>query len=104
MTAAQRSPIRILVFGASLRAESLNARLAALAAEAVRINGGTAELASMREWNVPLFDGDLEATEGVPEGADRFCHRVESVDGFIIASPEYNSSMPGVLKDRKSVV
>ena len=47
MTVAQRSPIRILVFGASLRAESLNARLAALAAECVQTNGGTAELASM---------------------------------------------------------
>jgi chromate reductase len=87
MTVAQRSPIRILVFGASLRAESLNARLAALAAECVQTNGGTAELASMREWDVPLFDGDLEAAEGIPTGAVRFCHRLESVDGFIIASP-----------------
>lgn len=99
MTVPQRSPIRILVFGASLRAESLNVRLAELATECVRKNGGTAELASMREWDVPLFDGDLEATEGIPEGADRFCHRLESVDGFIISSPEYNASMPGVLKN-----
>jgi chromate reductase, NAD(P)H dehydrogenase (quinone) len=99
MTVAQRSPIRILVFGASLRAESLNARLAALAAECVQTNGGTAELASMPEWDVPLFDGDLEAAEGIPAGAVRFCHRLESVDGFIIASPEYNASMPGILKN-----
>src|SRR5580698_9807868 len=99
MTAAQRSPIRILVFGASLRAESLNGRLAALATECVRVNGGTAELAAMREWDVPMFNGDLEATEGISAGAERFCHRLESVDGFIIASPEYNSSMPGVLKN-----
>ena len=49
MTVAQRSPVRILVFGASLRAESLNVRLATLAAECVRSNGGTAELASMRD-------------------------------------------------------
>ena len=99
MAVAQRSPIRILVFGASFRAESLNVRLAALAAEIVQVNGGTAELAAMREWDVPLFNGDLEATEGISAGAERFCHRLESVDGFIIASPEYNSSMPGVLKN-----
>jgi chromate reductase, NAD(P)H dehydrogenase (quinone) len=99
MTVAQRSEVRILVFAASLRTESLNARLAALAAECVRSNGGTAELASIREWGVPLFDGDLEATEGIPEGADRFRQRLELVDGFVIASPEYNASMPGVLKN-----
>jgi chromate reductase, NAD(P)H dehydrogenase (quinone) len=99
MTVAQRSEVRILVFGASLRAESLNARLAALAAECVRANGGTAELASMQEFDAPLYDGDLEAADGIPAGADRFRQRLELVDGFVIASPEYNASMPGILKN-----
>jgi chromate reductase, NAD(P)H dehydrogenase (quinone) len=99
MTVAQRSPIRILVFAASLRSESLNARLAALAAGAVEDNGGVADLSSMREWDVPGYDGDIEATDGIPAGAGRFRQHLEPADGFIIASPEYNASVPGALKN-----
>jgi chromate reductase, NAD(P)H dehydrogenase (quinone) len=99
MTPTQRSPVGIMVLGASLRAESLNGRLAALAAKTVRANGGTADLVSMRDFDVPQYDGDLEADEGIPTGAERFRDRLELADGFIIASPEYNASMPGVLKN-----
>jgi NAD(P)H-dependent FMN reductase len=99
MTVPLRSDIRILVLAASVRAGSLNAMLAVLAAESVERNGGDAELASMREFDVPLYDGDLETTEGIPPGADRFRQRLELADGFIIASPEYNASIPGVLKN-----
>ncbi len=99
MTVTERSPIRILVFAASLREESLNARLAALAAEVVQENGATADLASMREFEVPAFDGDVEEADGIPLGAERFRRRLEQVNGFIVASPEYNASMPGVLKN-----
>jgi NAD(P)H-dependent FMN reductase len=60
------------VLAASVRAGSLNARLAALAAESVQRNGGDAELTSMREFDAPLYDGDLETTDGIPAGADRF--------------------------------
>jgi NAD(P)H-dependent FMN reductase len=59
MMAARRSPIRVLAFAASLRAESLNARPAALAAEAVWQNGGVADLTSMREFDVPLRQASL---------------------------------------------
>jgi chromate reductase, NAD(P)H dehydrogenase (quinone) len=99
MTVPVRSDIRILVLAASAPAGSLNARLAVLAAESVERNGGDAELTSMREFDVPLYDGDLETTEGIPPGADWFRQRLELADGFIIASPEYNASMPGVLKN-----
>jgi NAD(P)H-dependent FMN reductase len=94
MTVPQRSPIRILVFGASLRAESLNVRLAALAAEIVRVNGGTAELAAMHEWDVPVFNGDLEATEGIPAGAERFCHRLESWTDSLSPRPSTTRRCP----------
>jgi chromate reductase, NAD(P)H dehydrogenase (quinone) len=97
--ATPRSDIRILVLAASLRTESLNAKLAALAAESVERNGAVAELASMGQFEVPGYDGDLEAAEGIPPGAERFGERLALADGFIIASPEYNASMPGVLKN-----
>ncbi len=95
----QREPLKILVFSASLRADSLNTRLARLAADAVGRHGATVDLASMRDFDGPSYDGDLEAGEGMPPGAQSFRERLEAADGFVIASPEYNASMPGVLKN-----
>jgi NAD(P)H-dependent FMN reductase len=89
----------VLVFAASLRADSLNARLAALAARTLEVGGVTADLASMRDFDAPSFDGDVEGAEGLPPGAERFRERLELANAFVIASPEYNASIPGVLKN-----
>jgi len=95
----QREPLKILVFSASLRAESLNTRLARLAADAIERQGAAADLASMRDFDSPSYDGDAEASDGMPPGAQALRHRIEASHGFVIASPEYNGSMPGVLKN-----
>lgn len=99
MSINDRQPLRFLVFSASLRADSLNTRLAHLAAKTVEANGSSADVASMRDFDGPSFDADVEASEGLPPGADRLRERLEGSDAFIIASPEYNASMPGVLKN-----
>jgi chromate reductase, NAD(P)H dehydrogenase (quinone) len=93
------SPLNVLVVAASLRAESLNRRLAALAARVAADTGATVELASIADFGVPLYDGDAEAGVGIPTGAKEFGRRLAASDAFIIASPEYNASMPGVLKN-----
>lgn len=93
-----RSPIRLLVFSASLRAQSLNSRLAELAAVTIEANGGEVDRASMREFDCPSYDQDLQE-EGFPAGAEGFRSRLERCDGFVISSPEYNASMPGLLKN-----
>jgi chromate reductase, NAD(P)H dehydrogenase (quinone) len=95
----QREPVTILVFSSSLRAASLNTRLAHLAADAIERQGATADLASMRDFDAPSYDGDLEASEGMPPGPQALRDRLEASHGFVIASPEYNGSMPGVLKN-----
>src|SRR4051812_30075871 len=92
-------PLRVLVFHGSLRAESLNGRLAALAARAVEARGAEVDLGAMSDFACPSYDLDVEQQEGVPAGADAFCRRLKAADAFVIASPEYNSSMPGVLKN-----
>lgn len=100
MTApAERCAIRFLVFGASLRKGSLNHKLADLAARIVQQKGGTADLASMREFDCPAYDGDAEQAGEFPQAAKDFCHRLQAADAFIIASPEFNASMPGYLKN-----
>jgi chromate reductase, NAD(P)H dehydrogenase (quinone) len=98
MTAAHRDePIRFLVFSASLRAGSLNSKLATLAENAIRKIGAVADVADMREFDCPSFNFDTE--KNIPAGAETFRERLLANDAFIISSPEYNASMPGILKN-----
>ncbi|MFG2123382.1 NADPH-dependent FMN reductase [Streptomyces sp. NPDC048710] len=92
-------PLRFLVFGAALRADSANARLASLVARLISDTGAAVDLASMRDFDMPLYDGDAEAGEGLPRGALALRDRLEQSDAFVISSPEYNASVPGVLKN-----
>lgn len=92
-------PLRVLIFSASMRAESLNTKLAGLAARVAEGFGVTVDLASMREFDVPCYDGDADARGQVPAGARELNRRLTASDAFVIASPEYNASMPGLLKN-----
>jgi len=91
--------IKVFVCSASLRAEWLNHKLATLAATVAGATGAIVDLASMAEFEVPVYDGDLEAAQGIPAGAVAFHARLTASDAFVIASPEYNASMPGGLKN-----
>ena len=91
--------LKVLVFAASLRAGSLNRKLAALAARVAEQNGVTVEHTSMREFDVPSFDGDVESAQGPPAGAQELRRRLMDNDAFIVSSPEYNGSMPPLLKN-----
>jgi chromate reductase, NAD(P)H dehydrogenase (quinone) len=93
-----REPVRYLVFSASLRDDSLNTRLARLAASTIVSNGGRVDFASMREFDTPSFDQD-DQKQGFPAGAEMFRRRLEQCDAFVVSSPEYNSSLPGLLKN-----
>ena len=57
----------------------------------------TLEISSIRD--VPLYDADLEAGQGVPPAVQQLKDRIAAADGLLIATPEYNNSMPGVLKN-----
>ncbi|MBV8987944.1 MAG: NAD(P)H-dependent oxidoreductase [Solirubrobacterales bacterium] len=94
-----REPVRFLVFPATLRSNSLNERLARLAAETITANGGEVDLATMSDFDAPSYDADLQASEGFPPGIEEFRDRITASDAFVIASPEYNFSMPGMLKN-----
>lgn len=96
---ADRQSTRLLVFSGSRRTGSLNTHLAQLAAQAIQAGGGTVDLGSMREFDTPSFDADVEQADGLPDGAVALRDRLEAAHGFVIASPEYNGSMPGVLKN-----
>ena len=80
----------------SLRSGSFNMMLLRALAGAAP-PGTTIEIASIREF--PLYDGDVEARTGVPESVQRLKDSIANADGLLIVTPEYNNSMPGVLKN-----
>jgi NAD(P)H-dependent FMN reductase len=92
-------PIRLLVFSASLRKDSLNTRLAELARSVIEGHGASVEFATMRDFDGASYDQDLEDREGLPRGPRELHRRLEATDAFVIASPEYNASIPGHLKN-----
>lgn len=91
--------MKIFAFAGSLRAASFNRKLLALAAADAQAAGAEVDVGDFRDYCPPHYDGDLEAARGLPQQAQALIGRIETSDGIIIASPEYNRSIPGPLKN-----
>jgi chromate reductase len=91
--------IRLLFFAGSTREGSFNRKLASLAHHIAEANGIEAVLADLKDYPMPLFNGDLEAKEGPPERARVFKALLHEYQGVFIASPEHNSSISPLLKN-----
>jgi len=91
--------VSVLAFSGSMRTDSLNKKLVRVAAAAVERAGGEVTHLDLRDLALPLYDGDLEAQSGLPEGARQLKQLMLAHDAFLISSPEYNSSISGVLKN-----
>lgn len=89
---------RILAFAGSTRSGSYNKRLVQYAATAARDAGAEVTVVDLKDFDLPLFDEDLEAS-GTPAGATRLKQLFLDHDALLIASPEYNSSISAVLKN-----
>lgn len=87
--------IDILALSGSLRADSFNAKLLSVA-QGLAPAGSSIEIYDYRD--VPLYDGDLEV-RAYPAAAQRLKDRIRKADALLIATPEYNFSIPGVLKN-----
>jgi chromate reductase len=90
---------KILVFAGNARGASFNKKLAAAAAGMAKAAGAKVTLLDLADHRLPMYDGDLEAGEGVPVGVKALRDIFLEHDGFIIASPEYNSSIAPMLKN-----
>ena len=90
---------RILAFAGSLRAESINKTLVRLAADAARAAGADVTLIDLRDYPLPIYDGDLETASDIPENGTKLKKLFVESHGLLIAAPEYNSSITGVLKN-----
>jgi NAD(P)H-dependent FMN reductase len=87
---------RILGISGSLRAASFNT---ALLRAAQQLAGSDIELTIATLHGIPVYDGDLEANEGIPPAVEALKQQVIASDGVLLATPEYNNSVPGSLKN-----
>src|SRR3954468_15833094 len=93
------SALKILVIPGSLRTGSLNARLAAAAAHELALAGAEVTRILLSDFPLPIYDGDLQAKSGVPKHAINLKRMVGAHHGVLIVTPEYNSSVPPLLKN-----
>ncbi|CRX38266.1 NADPH-dependent FMN reductase [Estrella lausannensis] len=90
---------RVVVFSGSLRADSWNTKLAKEAAYIASKKGATVTYFDLNQYPLPFFNEDIERTTGMPENAKTIRRAIQNAHAVIIASPNYNGSMSGVLKN-----
>ena len=90
---------KILAFAGSARRDSLNKKLIRVAAKSAERAGADVTLIDLRDFPMPLYDGDLEDAEGIPENGLKFRALLKSHPSIWISTPEYNSSIPPLLKN-----
>ena len=93
------TPPKILVFAGSIRTGAFSAKLAALAAKELALAGGEVTHISLADYPLPIYDRDHEDDRGVPDNANRLAKLIAAHDGVFIATPEYNHSLPPLLKN-----
>jgi NAD(P)H-dependent FMN reductase len=90
---------KILAFAGSTRAGSYNKMLIKIAAAGAQAAGAEVTLIDLRDYPLPLYDGDLEAEKGLPENGRKLKDLFLAHQGLMISCPEYNSSITAVLKN-----
>ena len=90
---------KILIFAGSIRSGSFNVSLAQAANQMLVQMGAETTMISLIDYPLPIVDEDLKQSEGVPDNAVNLARRFAANDGLFIASPEYNSSIPPLLKN-----
>ncbi len=89
----------VLVFAGSTRTESVNKKLAQEAAKIAQEMGAKVNLVDLKDFPIPLYDADLEAKSGMPKNAKRLRDLMIANSSIVIVTPEYNASIPAVLKN-----
>lgn len=90
---------KILAFSGSSRQGSFNQKLVTIAADAAREEGADVTIINLGDYQLPLYDADVESSNGLPEQAKALKKILVEHDGFLIASPEYNSAFTPLLKN-----
>ncbi len=90
---------RLVAFSGSIRLGSYNSAILTAAVNAARDAGAEVDLLDLRDFELPLFNQDLESERGLPDAARQLKAKFIEADGFILASPEYNSAFSALMKN-----
>lgn len=90
---------KILVFAGSIRTGAFSGMVANAAARELALQGAEVSRISLADYALPIYDGDLEREQGIPVHAMRLGRLIAAHDGLLIATPEYNHSLPPLLKN-----
>ncbi|MBX9454281.1 MAG: NAD(P)H-dependent oxidoreductase [Mesorhizobium sp.] len=90
---------KILVFAGSIRTGAYSGKTADVAQKELAVQGAEVTRISLADYPLPIMDQDLEKEKGVPENAYLLARLFAAHDGILIATPEYNGSMPPLLKN-----
>lgn len=99
MSAHLEKTVKVLAIPGALRSDSLNRKLLAAASTMAGAAGASVTTIDLRDFDIPLYDGDAEAAHGLPAGVARLKDLFIAHDALLIATPEYNASIGGVLKN-----
>jgi chromate reductase len=91
--------MKILLFAGSLRKGSLNKKFAREAMRLLSARGVETEFVDLQPLAIPVYDGDIEEASGVPAGVQELSKKIMAADALVISTPEYNGSIPGILKN-----
>jgi chromate reductase len=97
--ALKLAQMKILAFCGSLRTGSFNKKLLLHASDVLKGKGCEVDYIDLRDLEIPLYDGDLEAKSGIPTGVAKLADAIKNADGLVIGCPEYNGGITGVLKN-----
>ena len=90
---------KLIAFSGSTRAGSYNQAILNVVSNAAESAGATVDRVNLKDFPMPIFDQDLEASEGLPASVKALKERFAKADGFLIASPEYNSAFTPLMKN-----
>lgn len=89
----------ILILPGSVRLGSYNRKLASEAMRLLAMTDAVISRVDLADYPLPIYDGDVETESGVPQNAQLLAQRIAAQDGLLIVSPEYNASIPPLLKN-----
>lgn len=90
---------RILIFAGSIRSGAYSGKTADVAQKELAVQGAEITRISLADYPLPILDQDIEAEKGIPESALKLARQIAAHDGLLIATPEYNGSLPPLLKN-----
>ncbi|NJK63344.1 MAG: NAD(P)H-dependent oxidoreductase [Synechococcaceae cyanobacterium SM2_3_1] len=93
------NPIKILAFAGSAREASFNKKLVQIALEGAKAAGADTTFVDLKDFPMPLYNGDLEAAQGLPATVKQFKDLLKGHQGFLLSCPEYNGSITPLLKN-----